>query len=72
MENSDTHIMIVFSIHSHSSIAESVRFDAVQYDRTGTPIRAWDYKTGSATLTQGRINQMQRRSGLFIPIEELR
>lgn len=50
----------------------SIRFDVVQYDKTGTPIRAWDFKTGSATLTQGRINQMQSRSGLYIPIDEIR
>lgn len=34
----------------------------------GIPIAAWDFKTGTATLTAARIEQMQERSGLFIPI----
>ena len=49
---------------------DSIRFDAVEYDiYTEKPIRAWDLKTGNATLTQSRINKMQNQSGLYdIPI----
>ncbi len=46
----------------------SIRFDMVQYDLYGNPIRAWDFKTGSATLTTGRIATMQAKSGFSIPI----
>ena len=49
---------------------DSICFDAVEYDiYTEKPIRAWDLKTGNATLTQSRINKMQNQSGLYdIPI----
>jgi len=50
----------------------SIRFDVVQYDISGIPIKAWDFKTGSAVLSQARINQMLTRSGLLIQIVELR
>lgn len=43
----------------------SVRFDAVEYDSQGKPIRAWDFKTGSAYLTDARIGQMISKSGLY-------
>ena len=46
----------------------SIRFDVLQYNQKGVPIAAWDFKTGSATLTTTRIEQMQTRSGLNIPI----
>lgn len=47
----------------------SIRFDVLQYGSGGTPIAAWDFKTGSAELTTSRIEQMQTKSGLFIPIK---
>ena len=50
----------------------SVRFDVVVYDAFGKPICAYDYKTGSATLTEIRIKYMQDISGLDIPIYEIR
>ena len=50
----------------------SIRFDVVQYDISGIPIKAWDFKTGSAVLSQWRINQMLTQSGLLIQIIELR
>lgn len=43
----------------------SIRFDAMEYDVFGNPVRAWDFKTGNATLTQSRIYQMQNQSGLY-------
>ena len=46
----------------------SIRFDVLQYNQKGVPIAAWDFKTGSATLTTTRIEQMQTRSGLNISI----
>lgn len=46
----------------------SIRFDVLQYNQNGIPIAAWDFKTGTVTLTTARIEQMQERSGLFIPI----
>ena len=46
----------------------SVRFDVVLTDSNGTPIAAWDLKTGNAVLTDSRIMQMQARSGLNIHI----
>ena len=46
----------------------SIRFDVLQYNPQGVPIAAWDFKTGSATLTATRIEQMQTKSGLYIPI----
>ena len=46
----------------------SIRFDAIQFDGYGNPIRAWDFKTGNAILTPNRIAIMQERSGLQIPI----
>jgi len=50
----------------------SVRFDVVQYNKSGLPMAAWDFKTGSATLTGNRILEMQRKSGLSIPIFPVR
>ena len=50
----------------------STRFDVVLYDASGTPIAAWDFKTGSATLSNSRIGQMQTRSGLSIDIHVVR
>ena len=50
----------------------SVRFDVIQYDSKGNPVAAWDFKTGSATLTQSRIEEMQSISGLNIPIYEIK
>jgi hypothetical protein len=46
----------------------SIRFDVLQFDSSGTPVAAWDFKTGAATLTASRISQMQACSGLNIPI----
>ena len=46
----------------------SIRFDAVLFDASGCPIKAWDFKTGSAVLSQSRISTMLTRSGLSIPI----
>jgi len=46
----------------------SIRFDVLQYSPNGTPIAAWDFKTGSAVLSAARIDQMQTKSGLCIPI----
>jgi hypothetical protein len=46
----------------------SVRFDVVQYSKSGTPIAAWDFKTGAAKLTGTRILEMHQKSGLSIPI----
>ena len=46
----------------------SIRFDVMQFDAKGVPVAAWDFKTGSATLTADRIAQMQSKSGLLIPI----
>ena len=46
----------------------SIRFDVLQFDVSDIPVAAWDFKTGTATLTVSRINQMQARSGLNIPI----
>ena len=48
--------------------AGSIRFDVLQYNSSGTPIAAWDFKTGSAMLTDARIATMQEKSGLPIPI----
>lgn len=50
----------------------SIRFDVLLFDEGGIPVMAWDYKTGSAVLSQTRINQMIRQSGLSIGIYELR
>ena len=41
----------------------SIRFDAIEYDSFRRPVRAWDFKTGNATLTQSRIHHMQNQSG---------
>ena len=46
----------------------SIRFDVMQFDKDGVPIAAWDFKTGSAMLTDARITEMQNKSGLSIPI----
>ena len=46
----------------------SIRFDVIQYNAKGIPIRAWDLKTGCAILSQSRIATMQARAGLTIPI----
>ena len=43
----------------------SIRFDVMLFDEGGTPIQAWDFKTGSAVLTASRIEQMQTKSGLL-------
>ena len=50
----------------------SIRFDVIQFDSSGTPICAWDFKTGSATLTMARVAEMQAKSGLNIPIKMIR
>ena len=50
----------------------SIRFDVIQYNAKGEPIAAWDFKTGSACLTDDRIRQMQSKSGLSIPIYTVR
>ena len=50
----------------------SIRFDVIQYNGGGNPIRAWDFKTGIARLTESRIRTMQSKSGLVIPICEIR
>ena len=50
----------------------SIRFDVMQYNQNGVPIAAWDFKTGSAMLTDSRISQMLGKSGLSIPIYEVR
>ena len=46
----------------------SIRFDVIQFGPDGTPVAAWDLKTGAAVLTESRIEQMQAQSGLNIPI----
>ncbi|MCR5174680.1 MAG: RHS repeat-associated core domain-containing protein, partial [Oscillospiraceae bacterium] len=51
---------------------DSIRFDTVYYDRVGRIVRGWDYKTGSAILTQSRISEMTRKSGLSIPISMIK
>ena len=43
----------------------SVRFDVMQYNGSGVPVQAWDFKTGAATLTATRIAEMQSKSGLL-------
>lgn len=50
----------------------SIRFDVVLVDAGGNPIVAWDFKTGSATLSASRIDQMQTQSGFYIPIHVVR
>ena len=45
----------------------SIRFDVVLFNGD-TPIAAWDFKTGAAILTEARISQMVKQSGLPIPI----
>lgn len=50
----------------------SIRFDVIQFDSNGMPICAWDFKTGSAWLTEARIRAMLETSGLNIPIFEIR
>ena len=50
----------------------SIRFDVVQYNKYGKVIKAWDFKTGSAYLSQSRISTMVRRSGLDIPIHMIK
>ena len=47
----------------------SIRFDVALVDANEHPIYAWDFKTGSATLTAARIDQMQSRSGFYVPIQ---
>ena len=50
----------------------SIRFDVVVYDDSNKVIAAFDLKTGSATLTAGRIQRMQMMSGLTtIPISAI-
>jgi hypothetical protein len=44
----------------------------IQVDADGKPVCAWDFKTGSATLTQSRISQMQEKSGLNISIQMIK
>ena len=50
----------------------SIRFDAVLLNENNIPICAWDFKTGSARLTEERIRTMLKKSGLDIPIIEIR
>ena len=45
----------------------SIRFDVMLFSGD-VPIAAWDFKTGSAMLTEYRISQMLKQSGLNIPI----
>ncbi|MGN1157133.1 MAG: hypothetical protein ACI4TK_13225 [Agathobacter sp.] len=46
----------------------SIRFDVVQVNADGSPVAAWDLKTGAAVLTESRIIQMVERSKQHIPI----
>jgi hypothetical protein len=50
----------------------SVRFDAVLFDKYGNPIQAWDFKTGSAILTDARISFMQSHLPRPIPISMIK
>ena len=50
----------------------SIRFDVVLYDSNGNPSAAWDFKTGAATLSTSRVEQMLTRSGLNINIYVVR
>lgn len=50
----------------------SIRFDVVLLTENNIPICAWDFKTGSARLTEERIRTMLKKSGLDIPIIEIR
>lgn len=50
----------------------SVRFDVVEYDKNGEIIAAYDLKTGSASLSQERIAEMQKHVGKDIPIFEIK
>lgn len=50
----------------------SIRFDVLLVSGNGTPICAWDFKTGIAKLTESRIQAMLEKSGLNIPIFEIR
>ena len=50
----------------------SIRFDVVLVGPDDLPICAWDFKTGTARLTEARIRAMLEKSGLDIPIFEVR
>jgi RHS repeat-associated protein len=50
----------------------SVRLDVVQYGRGGKIKRVYDLKTGTAKLTDGRIEQIQTHVGHPIPVTEIR
>ena len=53
----------------------SVRLDVVVYkdkDNTERPISAWDFKTGNASLTDKRMQQMYVHFDESVPIHELR
>ena len=51
----------------------SIRFDAVEVDAGGHPIRAWDFKTGGAVLTSSRISHMRQASGIRgLPIDMIK
>ena len=50
----------------------SIRFDVLEYDLSGNPIHAYDFKTGSAVLSVSRIIKMQELSGLNIPIDMIK
>ena len=49
-----------------------IRFDVVKVDFLNRPIAAWDFKTGSAILSEQRIYEMRLLSGLWIPIYEIK
>lgn len=50
----------------------SIRFDVLEYNSSGIPIHAYDFKTGSAILTPARVLRMQTASGLAIPIDMIK
>ncbi len=55
--------------------AGSVRLDVVEYDKKGTIINVYDLKTGTATLTSSRIDQIREAIGELaisnVPVMEI-
>ena len=67
-----TEVSFLNGIEMEYGTKGSIRFDVMQVDSNGVPICAWDYKTGTARLTEARIRDMLEKSGLSIPIFEIR
>lgn len=72
LSNIRTEVSYMNGLQVPYGTAGSVRLDAVEFDVNGKILQIFDLKTGGATLTPQRIQQIQQQTMMPVPVNLLR